>query len=300
MADRRLQVFHAVAKHLSFTRAADALFMTQPAVTFQIKQLEEQYNTRLFERRHGSIALTPAGELVLSFAERILALSDELETRLGEMTGEMRGPLLVGASTTIAEFMLPRILGEFNALYPQVRARLIVANSESIEGRVAEHSLDIGLIEAPGKLAGLTSLICCEDELKVICAPDYPLASRKSVKPKDLADYEFISREPGSGTREITDTYFRSHKVAPETLKTQMELGSPEALKGVVATGLGFAIVSQAVVKKEIQVGELVSINLQPPLKRSLYLIHPADRFQSRVSATFIDFARRQMKEMTQ
>ena len=300
MADRRLQVFHAVAKHQSFTRAADALFMTQPAVTFQIKQLEEQFNTRLFERRHGSIALTPAGELVLSYAERILALSDELETRLGEMTGEMRGPLLVGASTTIAEFMLPRILGEFNALYPQVRARLIVANSESIERRVAEHTLDVGLIEAPAKLAGLTSRICCEDELKVICAPDYPLAGRRSIKPKDLADYEFISREPGSGTREITDAYFRSHKVAPEMLKTQMELGSPEALKGVVATGLGFAIVSRAAVKKEIQVGELTSINLQPPLKRSLYLIHPADRFQSRLSATFIDFAHRQLKEMTQ
>ena len=300
MADRRLQVFHAVAKHLSFTRAADALFMTQPAVTFQIKQLEEQYNTRLFERRHGSISLTPAGELVLSYAERILALSDELETRLGEMTGEMRGPLLVGASTTIAEFMLPRILGEFNALYPQVRARLIVANSESIERRVAEHTVDVGLIEAPAKLPGLASRICCEDELKVICAPDYPLAGRRSIKPKDLAEYEFISREPGSGTREITDDYFRAHNVLPENLKTQMELGSPEALKGVVATGLGFAIVSGAVVKKEIQVGELVSITLQPPLKRSLYLIHPADRFQSQLSATFIDFAHRQLKELTQ
>ena len=159
MADRRLQVFHAVAKHLSFTRAADALFMTQPAVTFQIKQLEEQYSTRLFERRHGGISLTPAGELVFSYAEKILSLSDEMETRLGEMTGEMRGPLLVGASTTIAEFMLPRILGEFNALYPQVRARLIVANSESIENRVAEHTIDLGLIEAPAKQGGLHSHI---------------------------------------------------------------------------------------------------------------------------------------------
>jgi len=111
MADRRLQVFHAVAKHLSFTRAADALFMTQPAVTFQIRQLEEQFSTRLFERRHGSISLTPAGELVLSYAEKILALSDEMETRIGEMTGEMRCPLLVGASTTIAEFMLPACPG---------------------------------------------------------------------------------------------------------------------------------------------------------------------------------------------
>lgn len=298
MADRRLQVFHAVAKHLSFTRAADALFMTQPAVTFQIKQLEEQYGTRLFERRHGGILLTPAGELVLSFAERILALSDEMETRLGEMTGEMRGPLLIGASSTIAEFMLPRILGEFNALYPQVRARLIVANSESIEGRVAEHTLDVGLIEAPAKISGLHSQICCEDELQVICAPDYPLAGMRSVAPKALVDYEFISREPGSGTREITDAYFREHKIDPETLKAQMELGSPEALKGVVATGLGFAIVSRAAVAKEVQLGTLVAISLKPPLKRSLYLVYPEDRFQSRLTATFVEHAQRKLKDL--
>ena len=298
MADRRLQVFHAVAKHLSFTRAADALFMTQPAVTFQIRQLEEQYGTRLFERRHAGISLTPAGEVVLSFAEKILALSDELETRLSEMTGEMRGPLLVGASTTIAEFMLPRVLGEFNAAYPQVRARLIVANSESIESQVAEHTLDVGLIEVPGKLAGLTSQVCCEDELIIICGPDYPLAGMKSVTPKALAEYEFISREPGSGTREITDAYFRSHKIPPESLKTQMELGSPEALKGVVSTGLGFAIVSRAVVAKELQLGELLAIPLRPALKRSLYLVFQQDRFQSRLTATFIEFTRTKLKEM--
>ncbi len=298
MADRRLQVFHAVAKHLSFTRAADALFMTQPAVTFQIKQLEEQYATRLFERRHGSISLTPAGELVLQYAERILALSDEMETRLSEMTGEMRGPLLVGASTTIAEFMLPRVLGEFNALYPQVRARLIVANSESIESRVAEHTLDVGLIEAPAKTSGLKSVICCEDELQAICAPDYPLAGLASVTPKTLADYEYISREPGSGTREITDAYFRANKVPLESLKMQMELGSPEALKGVVSTGLGFAIVSRAVVAKETQLGALAAIPLDPPLTRSLYLIHPQDRFQSRLAATFIDFAHNKLRDL--
>jgi len=297
MADRRLQVFHAVAKHRSFTRAADALFMTQPAVTFQIRQLEEQYGTRLFERRHGSITLTPAGEMVLEYAVRILALADEMDTRVGEITGEMRGPLLVGASTTIAEFMLPRVLGEFNALYPQVRARLIVGNSGNIEAQVAEHALDVGLIEAPARLSGLESLICCEDELLVICLPDYPLSEFSVLRPGDLVDYEFISREPGSGTREITEAYFAGHGVAPETLKAQMELGSPQALKGVVAIGLGFAIVSRAVAAKEIALGELRGIPLDPPLQRKLYLVHPQDRFQSRVLTTFIDFARRKLKE---
>lgn len=298
MADRRLQVFLAVAKHLSFTRAADALFMTQPTVTFQIKQLEAFYSTRLFERRHGGITLTRAGELVLPYAQKIIALSDEMEARLAEMTDEMRGPLLIGATATIAEFMLPPILGEFNALYPQVRARLIVANSESIENRVAEPTLDLGLIEVPAKLPGIASEVCTEDELVVICAPEYPLAGAKSITPKALLDYEYISREPGSGTRELSDAYFRQHKIAPESLKTQMELGSPEVLKGVVATGLGFAIVARAAVEREARLGLLAVIPLKPPLKRSLILIYPQDRFRTRLADTFIKFAKNKLREL--
>lgn len=297
MADRRLQVFHAVAKHLNFTRAADALFMSQPAVTFQVRQLEEQYNTRLFERRHGSIALTPAGELALSYAERILDLSDEMDTRLAEMSGEVRGLLLLGASTTIAESLLPGVLAEFNASHPQAKPRLIVANSEGIARRVADHSLEVGLVDAPVKLPGLTCEVCCDDELTVICAPGYPLAELKKVGPRALDDYEYLSREPGSGTRDIVDNYFRTHEVAVDDLKTQMELGSQEALKAGVATGLGFAIVSRAAVDKELQLGLLLAIPLDPPLRRSIYLIQLEERFRSRLLTTFVQFARQRLKE---
>ena len=184
MADRRLQVFHAVAKQMSFTKAAEVLFMTQPAVTFQIKQLEEYYNTRLFERGHGRISLTPAGEVVLDYAERILALSAELETRLKEMTGRLSGPLLIGASTTAAEFMLPPILGEFKAQFPDVQARLFVANSGAIESQVAEYTLDVGLIEAPSRLPTVLTEACCEDELIVIVSPRHELAGQKQVAPR--------------------------------------------------------------------------------------------------------------------
>ena len=298
MADRRLQVFHAVARHLSFTRAAEALFMTQPAVTFQIKQLEEQFNTRLFERGHGRITLTPAGEIVLEYAERILALSAELETRIGEMTGQMRGPLMVGASTTIAEFMLPRILGEFNSLYPQVRTRLTVANSESVENRIVEHSLDVGLIEVETRNPNLQSEVCCDDELVVICTPDHPLHGQRSVVARTLLDYEYVSREPGSGTREVSDAWFRDAKVAPEKLKTLMELGSLEALKGVVVTGIGFAIVSRASVGRELALGSLVAIPLDPPLTRRLSVVFPKERFRSRVVSTFIEFSKRRLREL--
>ena len=299
MADRRLQVFHAVAKQRSFTRAAEALFMTQPAVTFQIRQLEDQYRTRLFERRTGDVALTPAGAVVLSYAERILALNDELDTRLAELSGEIRGQLLIGASTTIGETLLPQILGEFDAQYPQVRARLIVGNSEMVASRVAERTLDIGAIDAESKLPGLTSTTCGEDDLLVICAPDHPLAKMSRVSPRNLVEYEYISREPGSGTRECIEAYFRKSRIAADSLKIQMELGSPESLKRVVASGLGFGIVARSSCEMERQLGTLVAIPLNPVLRRRFLLIQPADRFRTRLVTAFIEFARQRLGEMS-
>ena len=295
MADRRLQVFHAVAKHLSFTKAAEALFMTQPAVTFQIKQLEEHFNTRLFERGHGKIALTPAGLLVLDYAERILALSAELDTRVKEMTGEVGGPLLVGASTTIAESLLPQVFGDFKSKYPRVQPRLVVANSETVENRVAEHTLDIGFIEAPSHLPNVVTDVCCEDELQAICAPSHPLGRMKSATPKQIAQYPFISRESGSGTREVIDDYFQKAGVAPESLNVVMELGSPEALKGLVATGLGFTIMSRAAVGKETRLGQLVRVPLMPRLVRNLSVVYPKEKFRSRLVNTFVQFAKERL-----
>jgi DNA-binding transcriptional LysR family regulator len=296
MADRRLQVFHAVAKQMSFTKAAEVLYMTQPAVTFQIKQLEEHFNARLFERGHGKIALTPAGEVVLEYAEKILAMSQELETRVREMTGRLSGPLLIGASTTIAEFLLPPVLGEFKAQHPEVQAKLAVANSEAIENRVAEHTLDIGLIEAPSHLPTLLTEVCCDDELQVIVAPKHPLAKLKSVTPKQLVEYPYVTREPGSGTREFTDLYFRKAGIHANELNVVMELGSPEALKGVVGTGLGFAVISRVTVERERRLGDLVALPLQPKLIRTLSLVYPKEKFRSRLVNTFVEFAKAKLK----
>ncbi len=296
MADRRLQVFHAVAKHMSFTKAAEVLFMTQPAVTFQIKQLEEHYNIRLFERGRGRISLTPAGDLVLEYADRILTLANELETKLKEITGRISGPLLIGASTTIAEFMLPRVLGEFKERNPEVHTKLFVANSETIENRIAEHTLDIGLIETPPHLPTLLTEPCCEDELQVILAPNHPLAQHKQVAPKQLLRYPYISREPGSGTREFTDLYFRKAGISLEDLNIEMELGSPEALKGVVEVGLGFAIMSRVAVERERKLGELIAVPLAPRLVRTLSLVYPKEKFRSRLVNAFVDFAKARLK----
>ena len=295
MADRRLQVFHAVAKHLSFTKAAEALFMTQPAVTFQIRQLEEQFDTRLFDRAQGRITLTPAGLVALEYAERIVALSAELEARLREMSGQDAGPLLVGASTTIAEYLLPRILGEFKATHPGIVPRLFVANSEQVQERVAERTLDLGFIEGDSRLPSLASDVCCEDELQVVCAPTHPLAKQRVIAPRMLTEHGFITREAGSGTREVVDHYLRKVGIALDSLQVVMEASSPEALKGLVATGLGFTIMSRATVAKEALLGDLVPIPLAPRLIRNFSVVYPKERIHSRVVNAFIAFARERL-----
>jgi DNA-binding transcriptional LysR family regulator len=299
MADRRLQVFHAVAKHRSFTKAAETLFMTQPAVTFQVKQLEEQYNVRLFERGHGQISLTDAGRTVFEYAERILGLSAELDARMKDLTGHMTGVLMIGASMTIADYLLPRVLGEFKARFPGVVPRLLVANSETVQSQVAEHSLDIGFIEGESLLPSLVTEVCCEDELQLVCAPSHPLAGRKAVTPDMLAQHAYVSREPGSGTREVADRYLQKAGIAPESLHPVMELGSPEALKGLVGTGYGFAIMSRATVAKETRIGELVGIPFSPRMVRNLSAVYPKQKFQPKTLAGFVAFARERLSALS-
>ncbi|MGE5471964.1 MAG: LysR substrate-binding domain-containing protein [Bacteroidota bacterium] len=296
MADRRLQVFHAVVRQMSFTRAAEALFMTQPAVTFQIKQLEEHLNTRLFDRYQSRITLTPAGEVVMSYAERILSLSSEMEVRVAEMTGEIGGPLLLGASLTIAEYLLPPILGAFKNAYPLVQPQLVVGNSEMIDSRVQERSLDLGLIESPSHQPNLEHEVCCEDELMVICAPGFALAGYRRLTPQQLRGHGYVSREQGSGTREFTDAYLEKQGVPISSLDLLLELGSPEAIKNVVATGAGFAIMSRATVVAEQKWGSLRAIPLQPRLTRSLSMVYPREKFRARLVDTFVKFAMERLR----
>ena len=296
MADRRLQVFHAVAKHLSFTKAAEALFMTQPAVTFQIRQLEEHFSTRLFDRAHGRITLTPAGVTAMEYAEKILALTAELDSRLKDLSGEVAGPLLIGASTTIADFLLPHILGQFKAAHPEVVPRLVVGNSEAVQDRVGERALDIGFIEGDSHLPTLVSESLCNDELQVVCAPSHPLTQLAAVPPAALAEHAYLSREQGSGTREVTDHYLEKAGVSPNMLNVVMEASSPEALKGLVAAGMGFAIMSRVSVTKEVSLGQLVRIPLTPPLRRQLTVVYPKERIQSGIVKAFVQFAKERIE----
>ncbi len=295
MADRRLQVFHAVAKHLSFTKAGEALCMTQPAVTFQVRQLEDHFNTRLFDRAHGRIALTPAGEVAFAYAERILALTSELDARLRDLGGQVAGPLLIGASTTIADFLLPQILGEFKATHPGVAPSLFVGNSEAVQQRLGERALDIGFIEGDSTMPSLAGEQLCSDELQVVCAPGHQLARRRSVPAATLVEHAYLSREQGSGTREVIDHYLERAGIEPGALHVVMEASSPEALKGLVAAGMGIAIVPRVSVEKEVRLGLLVRLPLSPPLTRQLTAVYPRGRIQSGLVGAFVQFAKRRL-----
>ena len=266
--------------------------MTQPAVTFQIKQLEESLNTRLFDRAHGRISLTPAGQVALEYAERILALSAELDTRLRETSGQVAGSILVGASMTIGEYVLPRVIGQFKSRFPGVVPALFVGNSEAVQERVAERTLDLGFIEGDSRLASLHGEICCEDELQVVCAPSHPLAREPFVSAAALTRHGYLSREAGSGTRGVVDRYLQQVGLVPESMNVVVELGSPEALKGLASTGFGFAIMSRVIAAKEVKLGQLVQIPLRPALLRKFSVVYAPERFHSRLVSAFLQFAK--------
>jgi DNA-binding transcriptional LysR family regulator len=293
MADRRLQVFHTVARLLSFTKAAETLHMTQPAVTFQVRQLEEYFNTRLFDRTHNRISLTDAGERVYQYADRIFELYTDMENSVREMTGEIRGALTIGASTTIAEYMLPSLLGDFGNRYPEVTIHLRVSNSDGIVTMVENNSIDLGVVEAPVGNKNLVVEVCRMDQLVAIVPPNHDLEGRESVEFSELLKYPFICREEGSGTREVINEYMAKHLKSCDTgLNVTMELGSPEAVKGAVEAGMGVSVVSRATIHKELKLNTLSAISLEPQMERPFSFVHQKQKFRLRVMEELLEFAR--------
>jgi DNA-binding transcriptional LysR family regulator len=289
MADRRLQVFHTVAKLLSFTKAAETLHMTQPAVTFQIRQLEEHFNTRLFDRTHNRISLTAAGTKVYEYADQILSLYGEMDNKVRELTGDVSGVLLIGASTTIAEYVLPSLLGEFKEKHPNVNMRLSVSNSVGVVHMVENNSVDVGIVESP--ITNKNLEVCWHDKLVFICPPDHPMAKEKSIPVKTLTDLPFVCREEGSGTREFICAHLASNNIQMQDIDVNMEVGSPEAVKSMVEAGLGISVVSQATVEKEVKLGTLVALPLDPPLERPFSIVYQRQKFRIRAMDEFMEFA---------
>ncbi len=292
MADRRLKVFYTVARLLSFTKAAEALHMTQPAVTFQVRQLEEHFDTRLFDRTHNRVTLTDVGQVVYEVAERIFEHYDEMERRVREMTGEMGGSLNIGACMTIAENMLPAMLGQFCKKHPELNVRLKVGNSEAIVSMVEHNVIDLAIVEGAVTNKNLLVEHCRSDELVVIMPPDHPLAKASSLTVDKLMPYQFICREEGSGTREAILNYL-SEQGYPDGWSVCMELGSPEAIKGAVEAGMGLSVMSRAGITKELKLDMLVSVPLDPPLLRDFSFVRQRHKFRLPAMEELLEFSRK-------
>lgn len=294
--DRGLHIFRAVVRHGSFTAAAKAMSMTQPGVTFRIKQLEAHFKSRLFLRDRRQVTLTDAGRLAYHYVNSILDVYAEMLLRVTATTDEVDGLLLIGASATAAEAIMPRILPDFVKAYPQLRPRLIVDDSHAVERCVVERGLDVGFIEEASRQRSLVSEHCWQDELVAITSPTLPLARLAEVSPHALADYPFVVREIGAEIRRLTDAYLAACGVAPAGLNVLMELGSPMAVNALVETGSGIAITSRASVDASVRLGDLVAIALQPRLLCNLWLVQPKQPPRSASAALFAEFAKSRLR----
>ena len=274
MRDRSLQVFQAVAKAKSFTRAGEMLHMSQPAVSAQVMQLEHQFSTRLFDRAHNRVHLTEVGERIYPYATAILDYYAELDEAVRELSTEAESELVIGASTTVAEYILPDRLASFCSKHPKILVRMSVGNTEAMVAKLLENRIDIGVVEGAVTNKTLTAVAFDRDELVAIMAPDHPLARASTVSAIDLARYPLVSRETGSGTREMVHEYLCKHGVDTGKLNVAMTLGSLEAIKRAVSRGVGIAVLSAAAVRKERALGDLIVSKLRSPLVRSIYLVH--------------------------
>jgi DNA-binding transcriptional LysR family regulator len=263
--------------------------MTQPAVTFQIRQLEEHFNTRLFNRTHNRISLTVAGEMVRGYADQIMGLQIEMDDAVSELTGSAGGQLVLGASMTIGQYVVPPLLGQYRVQFPEVALRLFVANTVGVIHMVEDSEIDLGIVEGPVANKNLETEVCWE---VVVTPVGHPLTQVESLKVTQVLDYPFIVREEGSGTREVIATYLSSQGVDFSDLNLTMEFGSPEAIKGAVTAGLGISIMSIATIEKERLLGRLAGVSLDPPIKRPFRIIYQRQKFRFRAIEAFVTFAK--------
>lgn len=238
-----LRLFTSVIDNGGFTKAAAALRLSQPAISKSLSELERQLHVKLLDRSGRSIRLTNAGRTLYERASELFGIERVAEQELRELRGLKRGVLRIGASTTIATYMLPPVLGRFHLRYPRVRIRTTAANTRTVLRMLLAFRVDVALVEGPVSHPRVDVRSWREDELVVIAPPDHPLCSRDRVDVATLAEQTFLVREPGSGTREVSERALAVHGVR---LTRTMRVGGTEAIKQGVAAGLGVAIVSRA------------------------------------------------------
>jgi DNA-binding transcriptional LysR family regulator len=287
---RQLKAFVAVAEEGSFTRAAKILYMTQPAVSAQIKVLEDRLEIQLFDRQDKNIILTDAGELLLSKAKNILNVYDGLLDALGELKGIRQGRLVIGASTIPGEYLLPQLIGSFKKEFPGVEVVLKIADTGRVVEMIKSRSIHLGIIGASIVTDNIKLTPVSEDELIMIAAADHPLAKRNKVHGDEIIKTPFILREPGSGTRMVLEQMLKRNLMSFDDLKIIMELGSTRAVITAVEAGLGISMVSRLAVDEALRLNRIREIKVDGwQVMRSLYLVRNDTGYVSHAAQAFIE-----------
>ncbi|WP_317125699.1 LysR family transcriptional regulator [Sinomicrobium pectinilyticum] len=293
MLDFRLKVFHAVAKRLNFTRAAGELYISQPAVTKHIKALEREYGIQLFDRNGTRIQLTYAGELLLRSTEQIFEIYRKLETDLHALSGKHAGKLRIGASTTIANYILPRVLPGFRSAYPDVDIELLTGNTEQVEKFLRNKEADLGITEGFSKLPVLKYIPFIKDEIVLAGSAGHPVTGKGTIDLEELKELPLLLREPGSGTLEVIAHALGEARVKISDLNLVMQLSSSESIKEYLLHSDCLAFLSVYIILHELRNNTCSIIDVKGlEIERYFYFV----RLQGQtdvLSGLFMDFALR-------
>lgn len=287
-----LKMFCLVVDEGSISQAARLSFLSQPAVTRQIHQLENYYNTLLFDREEGRLRVTEAGKLLYPFAKAIVNDFNHSKEVIQQSTGKYNANLIVGASLTIGEYLLPSLLGRFKKQQPEIKVTLTIKNTPRVLEDLSNDVIDLALVEG---LVENTDFIVdkfAEDELILVCPSDHPWKDRKEIQLEELGNERMIWRESISGTRLIVENMLREHGIL-EKIESYMEIGSTQAIKSAVEAGLGISILPRLTVARELEQGFLREVDIyRINMARNLWLVRKNKRFNKIGVSKFVDFLR--------
>ncbi|MFV8343252.1 LysR family transcriptional regulator [Flavobacterium sp. XS2P39] len=272
--DFRLKVFFTVANRLSFTKAATELFITQPAISKHIQELEEQYKIKLFERSGSKIALTNAGEILLKHTKNIFKIYREIDFDMSTLINKQRGLLRLGASTTISQYIIPPILARFHQKLQDIKVNLLNGNTEQIENALLNKEIEIGIVEGQSKNQSIKYTEFLKDELVLVCNSGNALINKEQVVLEDLKALQFVTREQGSGTLEVIEHALKPFGLKLSQLKIEMQLGSTESIKSYLMNSDCVAFISVHAIEKELNNNELVILDIDNfEIERFFYII---------------------------
>jgi len=284
---RQLRVFDAVARHLNFSRAAESLFLSQPAVSMQIKQLEQNIGLPLLEQVGRRLNLTEAGRELLKYSRNILQQVQEMDTVFSEMKGLEHGQLNIAVVST-ANYFMPQLLAKFIRLHPRINLGLSVANRDTVIKQLDDNIADLAIMGQPPEGADMVSQAFMPNPLVVIAAPDHPLAKLKKIQPRQLAEETFLLREKGSGTRGVVERFFSGRKLP---LPAHMEMDTNEAIKQSVSAKIGVGIISRHGIEMELETKRLCILDVAGfPIVRDWHIVQRKNKRLSTAAQAFQQF----------